>query len=148
MQLHIRETIQGRNEWTEHEQIGFAVSCMLLHRNYSLYPVLSIQYWTEFAIQHQQIKFLFDTKGQPLAYVTWACLAPDTEKRLLNDPEFRLHHSEWNEGGRIWLLDFCCKPGFCQKAVEYLKELRPWGPGDVRWVSRRKKIMMMRERED
>lgn len=144
MSMHIRETIQGRKEWTVYEQMGFALSCMLLHRNYSLYPVLSIQCWTEFAIQHGQIKFLFDAKGQPLAYITWAYLAPDTEDRLFNDPKFRLHHSEWNEDGRVWILDFCCKSGFCRKVFDYLEKLRPWGQGEVRWMSRRKKIMMFR----
>lgn len=100
---YIRETIRGKDEWTVYEQIGFAVSCMLYNRNYSLYPVLTIQYWTEYAIQHNQIKFLFDSRGFPLAYITWAYLEADTEARLLRDPEFRLHPSEWNEDGRIWI---------------------------------------------
>lgn len=100
---YIRETIRGKDEWTVYEQIGFAVSCMLYNRNYSLYPVLTIQYWTEYAIQHNQIKFLFDSRGFPLAYITRAYLEADTEARLLRDPEFRLHPSEWNEDGRIWI---------------------------------------------
>ncbi|HAT1563675.1 toxin-activating lysine-acyltransferase [Raoultella ornithinolytica] len=144
MMSHIRESIRGREEWTVYEQIGFAVSCMLHNRNYSLYPVLTIQYWTEYAIQHNQIKFLFDSRGFPLAYITWAYLEADTEARLLNDPEFRLHPSEWDEDGRIWILDFCCKPGFGRKAIERLFQLRPWGEGKVRWLSRRKKIMTFR----
>lgn len=144
MMSHIRESIRGREEWTVYEQIGFAVSCMLHNRNYSLYPVLTIQYWTEYAIQYNQIKFLFDSRGFPLAYITWAYLEADTEARLLNDPEFRLHPSEWDEDGRIWILDFCCVPGFGRKAIERLFQLRPWGEGEVRWLSRRKKIMTFR----
>ncbi|HDR8808102.1 TPA: toxin-activating lysine-acyltransferase [Escherichia coli] len=138
---YIRETIRGKDEWTVYEQIGFAVSCMLYNRNYSLYPVLTIQYWTEYAIQHNQIKFLFDSRGFPLAYITWAYLEADTEARLLRDPEFRLHPSEWNEDGRIWILDFCCKPGFGRKVIDYLIQLQAWGEGEVRWLSRRKKIV-------
>ncbi|OEO14107.1 toxin-activating lysine-acyltransferase, partial [Escherichia coli] len=99
------------------------------------------QYWTEYAIQHNQIKFLFDSRGFPLAYITWAYLEADTEARLLRDPEFRLHPSEWNEDGRIWILDFCCKPGFGRKVIDYLIQLQPWGEGEVRWLSRRKKIV-------
>lgn len=143
MTLYIKETENGREEWSSQEQIGFAVSCMLHNRNYSLYPVLSIQLWTEFAIQHNQIKFLFDAHGLPLAYVTWAYLEADTEERLLCDPEFRLHPSEWNEGGRTWILDFCCKPSFGRKAIERFFQLRPWGEGQVRWLNRRKKIMVL-----
>ncbi|MCU6199434.1 toxin-activating lysine-acyltransferase [Citrobacter cronae] len=142
--LHIRDVINGREEMTVYEQIGFAVSCMLHNTNYSLYPVLTIQYWTEFAIQHNQIKFLFDTRGFPLAYITWAYIEVDTEIRLINDPEFRLHPSEWNENGRIWIIDFCCKPGFGRQVIEYFLQLRPWGEGEVRWMNRRKKIMTLR----
>ncbi|WP_329906639.1 toxin-activating lysine-acyltransferase [Serratia quinivorans] len=141
MTLYIKDTLNGREEWSDYEQIGFAVSCMLHNRNYSFYPVLSLQLWTEFAIQHKQIKFLFDTRGQPLAYVTWACLEVDTELRLLHDPEFRLHPSEWNEGDRIWILDFCCKPGFGRKAIERFAKLSTWEKGQVRWLNRKKKIM-------
>ncbi|HHO5250908.1 TPA: toxin-activating lysine-acyltransferase, partial [Escherichia coli] len=49
--------------------------------------------------------------------------------------------SEWNEDGRIWILDFCCKPGFGRKVIDYLIQLQPWGEGEVRWLSRRKKIV-------
>ncbi|RLM02693.1 toxin-activating lysine-acyltransferase [Gibbsiella quercinecans] len=144
MTMYIRETTGNQHEYTVYEQIGFAVSCMLNNRNYSLYPMLSIQFWTEYAIQHRQIKFLFDTRGQPLAYVTWAYLGTDTEERLLHDPEFRLHPSEWNEGGKTWILDFCCKPGFGRKAIERFIQIIPWGEGDIYWLNRRKKVIRYR----
>lgn len=102
---YIRETIRGKDEWTVYEQIGFAVSCMLYNRNYSLYPVLTIQYWTEYAIQHNQIKFLFDSRGFPLAYITWAYLEADTEARLLriqNSGCIRLNGMKM-EGFGFWI---------------------------------------------
>ncbi|HFL8121538.1 TPA: toxin-activating lysine-acyltransferase, partial [Escherichia coli] len=40
-----------------------------------------------------------------------------------------------------WILDFCCKPGFGRKVIDYLIQLQPWGEGEVRWLSRRKKIV-------
>ena len=102
---YIRETIRGKDEWTVYEQIGFAVSCMLYNRNYSLYPVLTIQYWTEYAIQHNQIKFLFDSRGFPLAYITWAYLEADTEARLSgiqNSGCIRLNGMKM-EGSGFWI---------------------------------------------
>ncbi|WP_380180757.1 toxin-activating lysine-acyltransferase [Kalamiella sp. sgz302252] len=141
---YIKEEVNGQHEWSAYEQTGFAVSCMLYNREYSLYPVLTLQYWTEYAIQHRQIKFLFDMRGRPLAYVTWAYLAADTEQRLLGDADFRLHLSEWDEDGRIWILDFCCKPGFGAQAIKKLRELRPWGKSEARWLSRRKKVVILR----
>lgn len=137
---YIRETIRGKDEWTVYEQIGFAVSCMLYNRNYSLYPVLTIQYWTEYAIQHNQIKFLFDSRGFPLAYITWAYLEADTEARLLriqNSGCIRLNGMKM-EGSGFWISVVN------QALVEKLLTIsykQPWGEGEVRWLSRRKKIV-------
>lgn len=144
MARYTKEIVNNQKSWSAHEQIGFAVSCMLYNHNYSLYPIISIQLWTEFAIQLNQIKFLFDNRGQPLAYITWAYLEQQTEERLLHDKNFRLHPSEWDENGKIWILDFCCKPGFGRKAIEHFIQLRPWGDGQVHWLNRRKKIMTLR----
>ncbi|WP_428832164.1 toxin-activating lysine-acyltransferase [Gibbsiella dentisursi] len=144
MMQHVNESFDDRTEWSIHEQIGFAVSCMLNNRNYSLYPILSIQRWTEFAINHKQIKFLFGANNQPLAYITWAYLERDTESRMLHDPKFNLHPSEWNEGGRIWILDFCCKPGYSREVIKLLSKIRPWGEGQVRWINRRSRGVMTR----
>ena len=143
MTLYIRETAGGQDQWSDYEQLGFAVSCMLHHRNYSLHPIKSVQERLIFAIQHGQIKFLFDTNDQPLAYVLWACLTKDTETQLQRDPGFPLHPSEWNEGDRIWLLDFCCRPGFAPQAIKRFNKLKPWGEGQVRWQNRKRKVMTL-----
>lgn len=55
-----------------------------------------------------------------------AYLEADTEKRLLNGPEFRLHPSEWNKRGRVWIIDFCCKSGFGQRVIAHFIQY-PYG---------------------
>lgn len=139
--------IEGREESSLQEQIGYAVQCMLYNRNYSMFPVLSIQQWTEHAILHKQIKFIFDARGKPLAYFTWAYLRSDTIERLKHDPHFRLHPSEWNEGGDIWILDFCCKPGYGKALLRFIRTHFPWQNHDVYWYSRRKKSCMYVEKK-
>jgi hemolysin-activating ACP:hemolysin acyltransferase len=78
--------------------LGYAVMVLLQSKKYSLFQILTIQYWIEQAIALSQIKFFFDWDGSPIGYVTWAYLAQDVEHRLVNDNGFLLHFSEWNEG--------------------------------------------------
>ncbi|HKS13522.1 MAG TPA: hypothetical protein VJS90_10845 [Pseudomonas sp.] len=144
MTIYIKSTSDDAELSAKHEQLGQALACMLYNRNYSLYPILTLQYWTENAIAHRQIRFLFDNRGLALAYITWAYLLPDTVGRLRSDPEFRLHPSEWDEAGEPWILDFCCKPGYGYKAAERFRQLRPWGPQRAHWLSRRKHVITCR----
>jgi len=131
----ITTDIEGQSVYT---LIGYAVQCMLYNKNYSLYPIVSIQIWTEHAIVHRQIKFVFDVSGEPVAYLTWAYLKNDTVERLIHDPYFRLHSSEWNEDGDMWILDFCCKPGYGRVVINYLKKIEIFKNRHVCWLTRKK----------
>lgn len=55
---------------------------------------------------HGQYHLFKDGSGNLVGYMTWAFLADDTERRLVGDPAVLLHLSEWNEGDRLWILDF------------------------------------------
>jgi len=57
--------------------------------------------------------------------MTWALLAEDTEQRLIHDPEVLLHFSEWNEGDRLWLLDFVLLDGNIRTVVKEAFRLFP-----------------------
>jgi len=88
------------------EQVGLAATVMGRSPQYCQYPIACIQLWLEPAIRHNQIKFFRNESGVAVGYITWAWLAEDTECRLLHDPSVLLHISEWNEGDRLWILDF------------------------------------------
>jgi cytolysin-activating lysine-acyltransferase len=119
--------------------LGYAVMVLLQSKKYSLFQILTIQYWIEQAIALSQIKFFFDWDGSPIGYVTWAYLAQDVEHRLVNDNGFLLHFSEWNEGSNLWVIDFCLPTGNVKEAVRYfLEEIRVSYTGRVSWVRRRK----------
>jgi cytolysin-activating lysine-acyltransferase len=87
-------------------KIGIVASVMGASRKYRTYPVACIALWLEPAIRHEQIYFFHNESGIPIGYMTWAWLAQDTEQRLISDPDVLLHISEWNEGDRLWVLDF------------------------------------------
>lgn len=101
--------------------IGFACLIIFMCKRYSLLHIVILRYWIVPAIEHKQILFFFDREGNPVGYVVWAHLAPDSEKRLLTDPGFLLHPSEWNEGGKTWIIDFCFPAGGAKESIVQLK---------------------------
>ena len=101
--------------------LGYASMIMFRCRRSSNFHMRTLNFWLTPAIDHQQIIFLFDRTSTPIGFVIWAHLAPDTEERLLTDPSFLLHASEWNEGGRTWIIDFCLP---CGGAMESIKEIK------------------------
>lgn len=88
------------------EKLGAVALSAMRVPNYAQYPIACLPVWIEPAILLDQIHIFHDPQGQVAGYVTWAFLAPDVEKRLIHDPEVLLHLSEWNEGERLWILDF------------------------------------------
>ncbi len=61
----VKENCHGRSEFNQYENLGFALSCMLMNSNYSLYHVKTLQLWTQQAINQNQFKILFESSGQP-----------------------------------------------------------------------------------
>jgi cytolysin-activating lysine-acyltransferase len=118
--------------------LGYAVMVLLQSKKYSLFQILTIKYWINQAITLGQIKFFFDWDGSPIGFITWAYLAKDVEIRMANDKSFLLHFSEWNEGGNLWVIDFCMPTGDVRDAVRYfLEEIRASSVQRVSWVRRR-----------
>lgn len=145
----ITESRHGKDKFSQYENLGFAVSCMLMNNNYSLYHIKTLQIWTQKAINHNQFKILFDHKENPLGYITWAWFRDDTLARLINDPLFLPHSSEWNEGGTLCILDFCCRPGSARLCMDYLKGVAPViGSDRVVWRAKKsRKLMTMKKRQ-
>ncbi|MGF6190991.1 toxin-activating lysine-acyltransferase [Serratia sp. 2723] len=140
----IKDKQYGRNKFSRYESLGFAVSCMLMNQNYSLYHVKTLQLWTQEAINQNQFKILFDHLENPLGYITWAYFRHDTLARFINDPSFLPHSSEWNEGGALCILDFCCQPGSARLCMDYLKDIAPIIDSDcVYWRAKRSGKLMV-----
>jgi cytolysin-activating lysine-acyltransferase len=113
---------QNENSRNHCRKLGVAAALMMRSPDYQRYPVNCITAWIQPAIMLKQIRFFFDRHGGPVGYMTWAYLAPDVEERLLHDPRFMLHLSEWNEGENLWILDFLAPNGFAKAVVRYARE--------------------------
>lgn len=121
-------------------QIGFACLIMLRCQRYSRLHIMLLKFWVVPAIEHRQIKFFFRRDGTPVGYVIWAHLAPDCEARFLSDPGFVMHPSEWNEGGKTWVVDFCFPVGGVRASIAHLRHhFRCEGIDQIFWARRDRK---------
>lgn len=118
------------------EQMGLVVLLSNACKERGLYQLLCLHLWIEPAIRHGQIKFYFDERRRPIAYLTWAYLAPDVEYRLSHDPTVLLHESEWNEGDNLWFLDVVAPFGHLNKVIHHARDTLLAGHNEARWLRR------------
>jgi cytolysin-activating lysine-acyltransferase len=118
-------------------QLGTAALLMLQCRRYPYFPMACLTAWIQPAILLRQIKFFFDYKGRPIGYMTWAFLAADVEEKWISDPKTLLHFSEWNEGDRLWIMDFVAPGGFATTIARYASQNMFPGHSEARSLRRR-----------
>jgi hemolysin-activating ACP:hemolysin acyltransferase len=129
-----------------HHRLGLVAAMMTKSSEYCQYPIACLGVWIEPAILLDQIHFFCDAGSNVVGYMTWALLAEDTEQRLIHDPEVLLHLSEWNEGDRLWIMDFVLIDGDVRTALKEAsrrfpdfaeaRSLRRRSDGTVRKVTR------------
>jgi cytolysin-activating lysine-acyltransferase len=109
-----------------HAKIGAAVNLMSRSATYCGYPIACVSEWIKPPVLLDQILFFRNPGGPLLGYMTWAYLDEATESRLINDPNVLFHLSEWNEGDRLWIMDFVVLNGEARQFVlQALKGLFP-----------------------
>ena len=103
--------------------LGYACHLAARTRNYARAPLIVLPLWIEPAIWLGQIRFLFNHRGEPVSYFTYAYLSEEVEERIIRDDRVALHISEWKEGTRIWILDMVASPGFLRSTLSLVAEL-------------------------
>jgi hemolysin-activating ACP:hemolysin acyltransferase len=68
----------------------------------------------------KQVEFLYDSKGIPVAFATWA-FVDDLTRESLADPRFELHLSEWNAGNLLCLMDLVASGGHLTPMIRRLR---------------------------
>ena len=102
-------------------QLGFAAK---LAMSSALHRGLTIDYLNHVvkpALAHKQLKFYFNVRGEPVAYVVWAFVAPDVEKRIVAGHK-AMHLSEWNEGDALWIVDLVAPFGNIREVLYDLRD--------------------------
>ena len=112
------------NSSEQRHKLGIVAELMYKSDLYCGYPIACLKLWIEPAILLDQIIFFNDVSGNCVGYVTWATVSNDTLKRMLSNPEYVLHLSEWNEGSNPFVMDFMVQNGDVKRYVrESLKLL-------------------------
>lgn len=97
------------------------------------------------ALRHRQLKFYFDEQGRPAGYVIWVQAATDVEQRFISLKRWVLHHSEWNEGDQVWIVDFVARPGYVPAIVQNLRFGLFSSLGQLRYARWRRGALQLRE---
>ncbi len=87
-----------------------------LHKDWA---VKSLEQWILPAILTRQCR-LYKRDGKPIAYVSWAYLSEEAEKRYVRASR-DLHPKDWKSGERGWLIDVIAPFG---DAKEVTRDLR------------------------
>jgi cytolysin-activating lysine-acyltransferase len=80
----------------------------------------------------------FDFRGNPLAYAIWAYLASDVEKELVESGTHSFHHSEWNEGKNLWIIELCAPFGSTRSIIRKTVEILLPNGGELRYLRRKR----------
>lgn len=115
-------------------QLGNAVSIMMGTKRYLSFRIAALAAWLLPAVRIKQFKAYFDDKGRPVGYVTWAFLSDETQQRWQCDPDMILHHSEWNEGLNLWIIDFASPYGFTRAIMTDLRDNLFEGHKEIHWT--------------
>jgi len=102
--------------------VGMASMVMASNRKYSLFRVASIGMWIERSAHHRQIKIFYNMRGVPVGYLAWAYLSEDVIRRMVVEPDFLMHDSEWCEGDKFWILDICFRDGEFARTQSAVKD--------------------------
>jgi cytolysin-activating lysine-acyltransferase len=116
--------------------LGAICSVMMRSPIYCQYPIACLAEWIRPAVLLDQYCLLSDASGNTVGYMTWAFLAEDTEKRFIGDTSVLLHLSEWNEGDRLWIMDFVV---LNSDVRHFLKIARTLFPGQAEATSLRRR---------
>jgi cytolysin-activating lysine-acyltransferase len=100
------------NRLSVNEKLGLALQVIFRRGCYLDYPLASIKAWLLPAAQLQQLHIFTGEDRRLLGYMTWAWFGEETENRWKQGRIEPLHLSEWNEGDRLWILDFVAMPGY------------------------------------
>ncbi|MFC5437308.1 toxin-activating lysine-acyltransferase [Rhodanobacter umsongensis] len=116
--------------------LGAVSAVMMRSPEYCQYPIACLAEWIRPALLLDQYHLFHDEGGNLVGYMTWAFLAEDVEQRLLHDPAVLFHLSEWNEGDRLWIMDFVVLNHDLRPCLDVARA-RFAGLGEVRWLRRR-----------
>lgn len=102
--------------------LGYAATLMRFSPLHRSYPIAYLATHIEPAIHHGFMKAYFNNGGELVAFVAWAFVAPDVEKKFMQTGRWDLHDSEWNEGKSLWIIDLIAPFGHIHSVMKDLRD--------------------------
>jgi cytolysin-activating lysine-acyltransferase len=102
---------------SEAEIFGSIVWLAMQVNNKNCLPLQDLSHWLLPALRSQQFIFAserIDGKTRPVAYMSWANLTADVERRYVDNPDKGLSPREWTGGNRMWVIDWMIPFGHSQ----------------------------------
>jgi len=90
--------------------LGEAVSLMVAMPKYQEWRIADLKTRILPPIALRQCK-IFRQKGFPVAFVSWALVSEDIEKRLATNPQLPITQREWRSGSRLCFMDVASPKG-------------------------------------
>ena len=103
------------------EILGLACQLAVANTFYGSLNFAQTASWLALAVRHRKIAFAYNEIDTPMAFVTWAQLAPDVVWRFRQFGRLMIHESEWSEGLETFVIDFVAPHGRTVAVARALK---------------------------
>ena len=119
MAIDDKSSRSGVHGLTLGDRLGCALSIICARGCYMDFPIASLKMWLFPPAKLSQLHLFIDEGDKKLlGYMTWAWFSDETEQRWIAGTMDTIHISEWNEGKRLWIIDFVTLPGYTELCVK------------------------------
>ena len=91
--------------FSEAEVLGSAVWLWMHSASHRDAPLHTLSALLLPALKSRQFVLLSEA-GKPVAYLSWANLSEEAERRYLSNPPVLMPEADWSSGDRMWILDW------------------------------------------
>lgn len=125
--MNIKNFIKSEYKKCIFEKFGYVLMIERLLKNYHGQNDFWLFQWIQIAIAHNQLEVFFAEDDTPIGFIAWAFLEADVQTKLIDNPAYALHPSEWTESTQPWIVDCVALPGFYKRIIRvaaqtFLKE--------------------------
>jgi hemolysin-activating ACP:hemolysin acyltransferase len=106
---------------SESAQLGVA-ALLLVDTDRKRLSISALVAWLVTPIRLGQALFIYSPEGRPLGFATWAFLDDESAGRLGGGTLDLLSQDDWNDGERLWIVDFVAPYGDARKLASALRE--------------------------
>ena len=97
------------------------------------------------AADHGQLHVFYGVDGEAVAYVAWAFIGQETERRAIIERAFVPDRSEWLEGESLWIVDLVARRGRLKHVMRELRDKVFADEPRVRYIRRRAATSIAKE---